>query len=223
MTSESTGRSTPDRFRNRTPTTTVGASMFTGIVEHLGIAARVADVERGRTLTMEAGPVADGVEVGDSIALNGICLTVIAVDEGLVSFEAMGETIDRTNLGQVQVGDRVNLERPMAASGRFDGHIVQGHVDGVGTVRSVEADGGGRRLWIDLPSSLLRYVVEKGSITVDGVSLTVAAVDAGGVEVALIPHTLTVTTLGIRAPGDAVNIEVDVLAKYVERLLGAGL
>lgn len=197
--------------------------MFTGIVEHLGTAANVADFERGRTLTLDAGPVADGVAVGDSIALNGICLTVVTIDDSLISFEAIGETLDRTNLGEVKVGDRVNLERPMGAGGRFDGHIVQGHVDGVGTLRSVVADGEGRRLWIDLDDSLLRYVVEKGSITVDGVSLTVATVDSEGLEVALIPHTLSVTTLGFRTPGDRVNIEVDVVAKYVERLLGARL
>jgi riboflavin synthase len=197
--------------------------MFTGIVEHLGIATNVTDVDRGRTLTMDAGPVAAGVAVGDSIAINGTCLTVVAVDEPLVSFQAIGETLDRTNLGRVQPGDQLNVERPLAAAGRFDGHIVQGHVDGVGTVRSVEDEGEGRRLWIDPPSSLMRYIVEKGSITVDGVSLTVAATDDAGFEVALIPHTLSVTTLGVRAPEDLVNIEVDVLAKYVERLLGASL
>lgn len=203
--------------------TTVGAAMFTGIVEHLGTATNVTDVDRGRTLTIDAGPVSSGVAVGDSIAINGTCLTVVAVDEPLLSFQAIGETLDRTNLGRVQAGDQVNLERPLAAAGRFDGHIVQGHVDDVGTVRSVEAEGEGRRLWIDPPSSLMRYIVEKGSITVDGVSLTVAATDDIGFEVALIPHTLSVTTFGLRAPDDLVNIEVDVLAKYVERLLGASL
>lgn len=203
--------------------TTVDGAMFTGIVEHLGSATRVADVERGRRLNIDAGPLASGVEIGDSVAVNGVCLTVVAVDGTSLEFEAIGETLDRTNLGRVEAGDRLNLERPMAASGRFDGHIVQGHVDGVGTVRSVKADGPGRRLWIDAPGSLLRYVVEKGSITVDGVSLTVAAVDDDGVEVALIPHTMEVTTLGVRPPGSVVNIEVDVLAKYVERLLGATL
>ncbi|MGH8911167.1 MAG: riboflavin synthase [Acidimicrobiia bacterium] len=197
--------------------------MFTGIVEHLGTASKVTQGDRGRTLTLDAGPVAAGVAVGDSIAINGTCLTVVAVNEPTLTFQAIGETLDRTNLGAVQAGDRVNLERPVAAAGRFDGHIVQGHVDGVGAVRSVEADGDGRRLWIDPPSSLLRYIVEKGSITVDGVSLTVAATDDAGFEVALIPHTLSVTTLGMRAPEDMVNIEVDVLAKYVERLLGASL
>jgi len=203
--------------------TTVDGAMFTGIVEHLGRATRVADVERGRRLTVDAGSLASGVEIGDSVAVNGVCLTVVAVDGTSLEFETIGETLDRTNLGRLEAGDPLNLERPMAATGRFDGHIVQGHVDGVGKIRSVGADGSGRRLWIDAPGSLLRYVVEKGSITVDGVSLTVSAVDGDGIEVALIPHTLEVTTLGVRQPGSVVNIEVDVLAKYVERLLGATL
>jgi riboflavin synthase len=197
--------------------------MFTGIVEHLGSATRVADVERGRRLSVDAGPLASGVEIGHSVAVNGVCLTVVAVAGTALEFEAIGETLDRTNLGQVEAGDRLNLERPMAATGRFDGHIVQGHIDGIGTVRSSEPDGAGSRMWIDVNSALLRYVVEKGSVTVDGVSLTVAGIDDAGLEVALIPHTLSVTTLGTRTHGSVVNVEVDVLAKYVERLLGASL
>ena len=197
--------------------------MFTGIVEHLGAATDVVDAGRGRRLTVDAGPLAEGIEVGASLAVNGICLTVIAIDGNRLSFDAIGETLDRTNLGLVSVGDGVNLERPMAAAGRFDGHIVQGHIDGTGTVRTSDPDGAGTRLWIDVPSSLLRYIVEKGSVTLDGVSLTVAGVDDVGFEVALIPHTLSVTTLGTRATGSVVNVEVDVLAKYVERLLGASL
>ena len=197
--------------------------MFTGIVEHLGTATDVVRTERGRRVTIAAGPLAEGVEVGASMAVNGICLTVVDIEGANLVFDAVGETLDRTNLGGVSAGDGVNLERPMAATGRFDGHIVQGHVDGTGTVRSSEADGAGRRVWIDLPSRLLRYVVEKGSITIDGVSLTVARVDESGFEVALIPHTLTITTLGTRSSGSIVNVEVDVLAKYVERLLGASL
>lgn len=203
--------------------TTVDGAMFTGIVEHLGNATRVADIGRGRRLSIDAGPLASGVEIGDSVAVNGVCLTVVAVAGTVLEFEAIGETLDRTNLGRVERGDRLNLERPMAATGRFDGHIVQGHIDGTGTIRSSEPDGAGLRMWIDVRSALLRYVVEKGSITLDGVSLTVAGVDDTGFEVALIPHTLSVTTLGTRAPGSVVNVEVDVLAKYVERLLGASL
>lgn len=197
--------------------------MFTGIVEHLGTVSSVDRVERGRTIVVETAPISQSAKVGDSISVNGVCLTVVRVEHPSVYFEAMGETLDRTGLGDVEEGDPVNLERPMAASGRFDGHIVQGHVDGVGIIAAAEPDGASRRLRIEVAPSLLRYVVEKGSITVDGVSLTVAAVDGTGLEVALIPHTLEVTTLGVRRPGDRVNVEVDVLAKYVERLLGASL
>lgn len=195
--------------------------MFTGIVEHLGTVTTVDEVPRGRTFQVDAGPLAADVAVGDSIAVNGVCLTAVTVSPPTVTFQVMGETLDRTSLGRLSGGEGVNLERPMAASGRFDGHIVQGHIDGVATVRSVETDGEGARMWVDIPNGLLHYVVEKGSVTLDGVSLTVAGVDDCGLEVALIPHTLAVTTLGRRQPGEAVNLEVDVLAKYVERLLEA--
>lgn len=197
--------------------------MFTGIVEHLGTVVAVDDADRGRVLRIDTGPLADGVSIGDSISVSGVCLTAVDIDGALVAFQVVGETLDRTSLGRLQAGHPANLERPMPAAGRFDGHIVQGHVDGLGEVRSVTPDGEGQRMWVDVPSDLMRYVVEKGSITLDGVSLTVAAVDDAGLEVALIPHTLAVTTLGSRAPGDPVNLEVDVLAKYVERLLGARL
>lgn len=197
--------------------------MFTGIVEHLGTVTAVEKAERGRTIVVEARPVAESLQIGDSVSVNGVCLTAVSVERPAIHFQAIGETLDRSNLGEVESGHSVNLERPMSASGRFDGHIVQGHVDGVGTVLTVATDGEGRRVRIDVPPALLRYIVEKGSITVDGVSLTVAAVDDTAVEVALIPHTLRVTTFGDRRPGDRVNLEVDVLAKYVERLLGASL
>ena len=197
--------------------------MFTGIVEHLGKVASLDDLDRGRNLTIDAGRLASDASVGDSIAVNGVCLTVVSVDGDRLSFQAVGETLDRTNLGVLEAGDSVNLERPLAASGRFDGHIVQGHVDGVGTVETVVPDGAGRRMTISVPATLGRYIAEKGSVAVDGVSLTVAGVTGSGFEVALIPHTLAVTTLGSRQPGDRVNIEVDVIAKYVERMLGAPL
>jgi riboflavin synthase len=197
-------------------------TVFTGIVEHLGTVIDVTDGDRGRRLTIDPGPLGGDLDVGASVAVDGTCLTVTHLNGGHVAFDVTGETLDRTTLGRVSRGDEVNLERPMAAAGRFDGHIVQGHVDGVGTVRSVVDDGdGSRRMWVDVAPTLLRYVVEKGSITVDGTSLTVATVDESGFEIALIPHTLEVTTLGRRGQGDAVNLEVDVLAKYVERLLGA--
>jgi riboflavin synthase len=195
--------------------------MFTGIVAHKG---SVVDVEDGggvRRLTLEAGALAD-LEVGDSIAVNGVCLTAIAVQESRIAVEIVQETLSRSSLGAIQPGDSVNLERPMPAHGRFDGHIVQGHVDGVGTVSKVVAEGDDRRLTIDVPPGLARFIVEKGSISVDGVSLTVAGVGPDRFDVALIPHTLEVTTLGLRDEGDQVNLEVDIIAKYVERLLEAG-
>ena len=195
--------------------------MFTGIVAHKGSVVDVADDAEVSRLTVEAGLLAD-LTVGDSIAVNGVCLTAVAVQDSRIDVEVVRETLSRSNLGAVQPGDPVNLERPMSAQGRFDGHIVQGHVDGVGTVSQVVSDGDDRRLTIRVPTGLARFIVEKGSITVDGVSLTVTGVGSDQFEVALIPHTLEVTTLGLRKEGDPVNLEVDIIAKYVERLLGAG-
>ena len=199
--------------------------MFTGIVETIGI---VEGVEPGDDLTrlvVEAESIAEGLEPGDSVAVNGGCLTVTSIRNGRLSFEAVRETMERTSLGDLKVGARVNLERAVRAGDRLDGHIVQGHVDGVGTVRQVVREGNDVRLQIDCDPELAECVVEKGSISVDGVSLTVAALLPSGFEVALIPHTLEVTTLRDRQPHDRVNLEVDVLGKYVkhylERLLPA--
>jgi riboflavin synthase len=155
--------------------------------------------------------------VGDSIAVNGCCLTVVDLGPGWWAADAVDETLDRTNLGELRAGDPVNLERPLAAGGRLGGHLVQGHVDGVGRVTRVAPD-----LEVEVPDSLRTYLVEKGSVAVDGVSLTVVEVTSTGFSVAIIPHTLASTTLGRRMPGDAVNLEADVIAKYVERLLLAG-
>ena len=196
--------------------------MFTGIVEGLGVVAEAADAGGKRRFTVEAGRVAAGLAVGDSVAVNGVCLTAVAAAGESFTVEAVDETLARSNLGALRVGSLVNLERPMRADGRFDGHIVQGHVDGVGTVRSITPEGASIRVWIDVPPGLRRYLAEKGSVAVDGVSLTVSGVDATGCEVVLIPHTLEVTLFGRRRPGDAVNLEVDVIAKYVERMLEAG-
>jgi len=193
--------------------------MFTGIVESLGTVAQITEVDGGRRLVVEAGDLVVGLEVGESVAVNGVCLTAVEVGPTGVTADVVAETLRRSNLGSIQAGDRVNLERPMRADGRFDGHIVQGHVDATGEVATVIPDGESRVVRIAAPPEGLRYVVEKGSITVDGVSLTVTSVDADGFEVALIPHTLSVTTLGLVRPGDRVNLEFDVLAKYVERLL----
>jgi len=197
--------------------------MFTGIVRELGIVAAVDGGDGGIRLELDAPETAAAAALGDSVALAGVCLTVVALDGGRLSFDAVPETLDRTSLGRLAAGDTVNVEPALRAGEPLGGHILQGHVDGLGTVHSNEPEGEGRRVRVDAGADLLRYCVEKGSIAVDGVSLTVAALDDDGFAVALIPHTLAVTTLGALAPGDAVNLEVDVLAKYVERLLGARL
>jgi len=193
--------------------------MFTGIVRELGRLTRVEGGRDGLSLAIEAPATAPTVEVGGSVAVNGVCLTAETVSEAALTFHAVPETVSRTTLGRLTAGAAVNLEPALRAGEPLGGHLVQGHVDGVGSIRAVVEDGDGRRLTVDPPGELLRYCVEKGSLTVDGVSLTVAALVDGGVEVALIPHTLAVTTLGSLAPGDEVNLEVDVLAKYVERLV----
>ncbi len=193
--------------------------MFTGIVEAVGRVAAVADGMGDRRFTIAAEKVLDGTEIGDSVAVNGVCLTAVAVSPGQVDVTAVTETLERTNLGALTPGDTVNLERPMPAAGRFDGHIVQGHVDGVAVVAEIHSEGDSHRMRFAAEPALLRYVVEKGSITVDGVSLTITAVEADSFELVLIPHTLDITILGNRRVGDQVNVEVDILAKYVERLL----
>ncbi|NUR76723.1 MAG: riboflavin synthase [Thermoleophilia bacterium] len=189
--------------------------MFTGLVREVGTVASMA----GGRLTLEAPETARGAEVGDSVAVDGVCLTVVSRDGSSLGFDAVPETLARTSLGRLGPGAHVNLETALRAGDALGGHYVQGHVDGVGTVRNVEPEGDGRRVAFDAPPELLRYVVEKGSIAVQGTSLTVAAVDDDGFEVALIPHTLDATTLGGLTPGDSVNLETDVLAKYVEKLL----
>ena len=194
--------------------------MFTGIVEELGSVRRVAAEAGGARIEIEAATVLDDATLGASIAVNGCCLTVVELGAGWWAADAVVETLDRTTLGGLAPGDPVNLERPVRLADRLGGHVVQGHVDGVGVVAARDAlPDGSTRLRVDVPDGLTRYVVEKGSVTVDGASLTVAEVDDRGFAVALIPHTLAITTLGVRRPGDRVNLEVDVLAKYVERLL----
>jgi riboflavin synthase len=195
--------------------------MFTGVVEGMGTVTAVVAIGEERRFTIRAPDVLEGVEVGDSIAVNGVCLTAVAIGAGGVEVTAVSETLERSNLGDLAVDSWVDLERPMPATGRFDGHIVQGHIDGVATVESIIAEGQARRLRFVTEPGVLKYVVEKGSITVDGVSLTITAVGADYFELVLIPHTLDVTVLGLRRPGDRVNVEVDILAKYVERLLEA--
>lgn len=192
--------------------------MFTGLVEEGGVVTRVEPRDEGARLVIGARVVLDGLAVGDSVAVNGACLTAVEVTGDGFSVDAVAETLRRTSLGGAAPGDRVNLERPMRLGDRLDGHLVQGHVDGLGTVRAARPEGGSTILEIAAPAPLLRYVVEKGSITVDGVSLTVAQRLPDAFTVALIPHTMAVTTLGPRAVGRPVNLEVDVVAKYVEAL-----
>jgi riboflavin synthase len=190
--------------------------VFTGLIEDLG---RVASVERsaeGARLRIEAS-FASELRNGDSVAVNGVCLTATNVNDGSFAAEAMNETLSRTSLGTLDDGARVNLELPLRAGDRLGGHVVQGHVDGVGSVAARADDGFAVRIRIEAPEQVLRYVVEKGSIAVDGVSLTVAEFDDRSFTVSLIPETLERTNLGSVAPGERVNLEVDVLAKYVER------
>ena len=194
--------------------------MFTGIVEELGTVRRVEPRAGGARFEFEADTVLGDVEIGASIAVNGCCVTVVEWGDGWWAADAVTESLERTALGTLEPGDPVNLERPMRLSDRLGGHLVQGHVDAVGRIESRDPlPDGSTRARFSAPPDLLRYVVEKGSITVDGVSMTVTSVDEGGFGVAVVPHTLEVTTLGVKEPGDRVNLEVDMLAKYVERLL----
>ncbi|MEV4497984.1 riboflavin synthase [Micromonospora arborensis] len=196
--------------------------MFTGIVEELGEIVRVTPTAGDSALVAVRGPlVTSDARHGDSIAVNGVCLTVVEVADGTFTADVMGETLRRSALGALRPGDPVNLERAAALGSRLGGHLVQGHVDGVGELISREPAEQWETVRFRLPTALSRYVVEKGSITIDGVSLTVAEVGADQFAVGLIPTTLKLTTLGAKAAGDPVNLEVDVLAKYVERLLGS--
>ena len=193
--------------------------MFTGIIEAMGTVAILEARSDLSRLTIEAPEIIEGLRVGDSVAVSGACLTVTPPDGDGIRFEVVRETLERTSLGELAVGERVNLERSMRADGRLDGHIVQGHVDGTGRVRAFEREGDDVRLFVDCGSEIIDFLVEKGSVAIDGVSLTVVDVTEKGFDVALIPHTLSHTTLGERRPGDRVNLEADVLGKYVKRYL----
>ncbi|MFD8014161.1 riboflavin synthase [Streptomyces sp. NPDC058955] len=195
--------------------------MFTGIVEELGEVVAVEQLEDASRFRLRGPLVTEGAQHGDSIAVNGVCLTVVEFGDGEFTADVMAETLKRSSLGALEVGSRVNLERPMAVGGRLGGHIVQGHVDGTGTILERTPSEHWELVKVGLPAHLSRYVVEKGSITVDGVSLTVVEVADDWFTISLIPTTLDLTTLGTKQSGDPVNLEVDVIAKYVERLLGA--
>ena len=193
--------------------------MFTGIVEELGEVTALTDRGDSVRLTVRGPLVLAGARHGDSVAVNGVCLTVVDTDGDTFTADVMRETLDRSALGALGAGSPVNLERPMRLDGRLGGHLVQGHVDGTGRIEQRTASEHWEVMRISLPPDLERYVVHKGSITVDGVSLTVASVGPGELTVSLIPTTLAMTTLGRKGVGDPVNLEVDVVAKYVERLL----
>ena len=193
--------------------------MFTGLVEEVGRVAAVEERAGGRRLWIEARAVLADAAAGDSLACSGCCLTVAALAPGRFAVEAVPETLARTTLGDWREGEAVNLERALTLGTRLGGHLVQGHVDGTGEVAGVREEGGGRRVALALPAELRRFVAGKGSLAVDGVSLTVAALTASGCEIAYIPHTLAATTAGGYAPGRRVNLEVDLLARYLARLL----
>ncbi|MDD7204155.1 MAG: riboflavin synthase [Coriobacteriales bacterium] len=194
--------------------------MFTGIIETVGTVKRIARGARSASLEIEAPQILDDVKVGDSIATNGVCLTATSVTARTFTADVMHETLERSSLGTLTAGSHVNLERAMAANGRFGGHFVSGHIDATGTIARIERDDTAIWYTIDADPDVLRYVVEKGSIAIDGISLTVARVTEASLFVSTIPHTNQQTTLPERACGDVVNLECDVIAKYTEKLLG---
>lgn len=195
--------------------------MFTGIIEETGTVSAITSQSAGTALCIAADKVLEGTVVGDSIAVNGVCLTVTSLGGRTFTADVMPETVRRTSLARLHPGAKVNLERAMQPSGRLGGHIVSGHVDGCGRVESIVSDGIANRVTISLDAPLLKYIAEKGSVTLDGVSLTVVAVDERSFAVSLIPQTRAVTTLGELRTGSPINVEVDVLARYTERLLAA--
>jgi len=193
--------------------------MFTGIVEEAGTVEKIRTGKRSTELTIRPGKIGRTLKMGSSLAVNGTCLTVVGKRGGCVRFDVLNETLARTNLGQLKTGSLVNLERPMGVSSRLDGHFVQGHVDGTGTVRRFEKSGTDYVLEVKAPVGLMRYVVEKGSIAVDGISLTVAALGKDWFRIWIIPHTRDITNLRTRHAGDLVNLEADILAKHIEKLI----
>lgn len=193
--------------------------MFTGIVEEMGTIRSIRRGAHSAVLSIGAATVLSDLKIGDSVAVNGVCLTATTVDSGGFTADVMHETLSRSSLGSLVPGSPVNLERAIAAGGRFGGHIVSGHIDGTGTITDVRKDDNAVWYTVTAAPSLLRYIVEKGSIAIDGISLTVATVAAGRFSVSVIPHTAAVTVLGRKRPGDIVNLETDIIGKYVEKLL----
>ena len=194
--------------------------MFTGIIEAVGKIAGIERAQEAARLTVAAGKIAEDVALGDSVSINGVCLTVTQIAPPLVSFDAVYETMRKTSLGSLQAGDNVNLERALPVGGRLGGHIVQGHVDGTGRIASIRPIGNSYFIYIDASPELMRYIVSKGSVAVDGISLTVAEAEDRTFAVSIIPHSWENTTLRDKRAGDTVNIECDILGKYVEKMLG---
>ena len=193
--------------------------MFTGIVEEVGTIRAIRRGAHSSVLSIQAKTVLSDLSIGDSVAVNGVCLTAVSKDSSGFSADVMHETLNRSSIGALTVGSRVNLERAMAADGRFGGHIVSGHIDGTGTIAALRRDDNAVWYTVKADPALLRYIVEKGSVAIDGISLTVASVEADRFSVSLIPHTAAVTILGEKRPGDVVNLETDIIGKYVERLM----
>ncbi|MBQ8919858.1 MAG: riboflavin synthase [Acidaminococcaceae bacterium] len=196
--------------------------MFTGLIAELGTVERLAESSTSCRLTVRVPKILQGVKIGDSIAVNGVCLTVVHLQGNRFTADVMPETVRRTTLHLLQPGDKVNLEKALRPTDGMDGHIVQGHVEGTGTIQQIVPEGNALVYRIAAPAELLRYIVAKGSVAVDGISLTVTEADGEGFGVSLIPHTAKMTTLGYKAAGDAVNLETDILARYVEKMLGLG-
>lgn len=196
--------------------------MFTGIIEEIGTVAKIVPGERSLQLTLNCHTVLEDAGLGDSIAVNGVCLTVTSRTDHSFTADVMAETVRRSALGSLKTGSRVNLERAMAAGGRFGGHIVSGHIDGTGKIRDFKKEDNAIWVTIEAPEAIMRYIVEKGSIAIDGISLTVARVNQKEFAVSVIPHTKEQTVLLSKRPGEAVNLENDIIGKYVEKLMGFG-
>ena len=193
--------------------------MFTGIIEGLGTLAAVRSVGQGMRLAIEAGFSLEGTKIGDSIAVNGACLTAVVISGSRFEVDAAPETLQRTSLGRANIGDQLNLERALRLSDRLDGHLVSGHVDGIGTISNRTTLSNAILITVTVPTSLTRYMIEKGSVAVDGVSLTINKIGSDFFEVSIIPHTASLTTVGFKKPGEAVNIETDLIGKYIEKFM----
>ncbi len=212
-----------DRQNNTSATFTIGkqigGQMFTGLVEETGIVKKISDMTNGKRIVIAAKNVLTDLKIGDSVAVNGVCLTATEISENCFTVEAVGETLEKTTVGNLSPGCMVNLERAMSAGQRFGGHIVQGHVNGIGKIQHLSQRGENWLMEVVIPEELMRYIVPEGSITIDGISLTVATLKSNKVGINVIPHTYENTNIKQKSIGEPVNIEVDVLAKYVENLL----